>query len=345
MQKKECKMKKKFSRQDYSRQTEQFSYKKDIIAILTKNIGGDFSRYREKLENAVRFQEELEFPVHIDFETIFGCNIRCIMCTHARKGFSSSRKRLMEFGLFKKIIDEGINYNLSAIGLDQEGEPLLIDNLLEYISYAKNKGIVDIMINTNALLLNKERTEELLHSGLTRIHFSLDAITEKTYNKIRIGSNFKRVVENILYFCKRKKRLKKELPITRISFVKLKHNEHEINSFIKFWTPYVDAIAIQEYNNPFPEFLEGEKLYAKNRIKNTNFRCTQPWFRVVVLTDGTVLPCCLLGISLKMSMGNVYNDTVYNLWNSDSWRQLRKLHKEERYAEHKVCKICAENFV
>lgn len=338
-------MRKKFSRQDYSKQTEQFGCKSDVSSILAKNIGPDFLKYRERLERAVRFQEELEFPIHIDFETIFGCNLRCIMCTHGQKESTASRQRLMEFSLFKKIIDEGTKYGLSAIGLDQEGEPLLVDNLLEYISYAKGKGMLDIIINTNALLLNKEKTEELLTSGLTRIHFSLDAISEETYNKIRIGSDFKKVTENVLYFCKRKKELKRELPITRVSFVKMKYNENEMDSFVKFWTPYVDAIAIQEYNNPVLDYSKLNQLYANARIRNKNFRCTQPWFRVVVLSDGTVLPCCLVGVSLKMALGNAYKDTIYNLWNSDAMKYLRKLHKEGRYYENKICKVCAENFM
>jgi len=36
-------MKKTFSRQDYSKQTEQFSYKADIASMLAKNIGSGFS--------------------------------------------------------------------------------------------------------------------------------------------------------------------------------------------------------------------------------------------------------------------------------------------------------------
>lgn len=338
-------MKKVFSRQDATKTTEQFGYKDDIINILARNIGDGFLEYRQKFERAVSFQEELQYPIHIDFETIFGCNIRCIMCTHAYKNLFPSRQPLMEFSLFTKIIDEGVQYGLSSIGLDQEGDPLLVNNLSDFIAYAKGKGILDIMINTNALLLDKEKTEELLNSGLTRIHFSLDAINEDTYDKIRIGSDFKKVIGNILYFCKRKKELKKELPITRVSFVKMKHNEAEMESFINFWTPYVDAIAIQEYNNPFPEYLELNKLYANSRVKNDAFRCTQPWFRIVILTDGTVLPCCLLGMSLKMAIGNAYNETIYNLWNSNTMKELRWLHKEKRFYEHDICKTCAANFV
>ncbi len=338
-------MEKKFSRQDSSKQTEQFSYRVNVNDILVENLGEDFRRYRERFEAAASFADEPEYPIHIDFETIFGCNLRCVMCTHAHKDRYPQRQRWMDIDLFKRVVDEGVQHGLASIGLDQEGEPLLVNNLLDYIAYAKQKGILDIMINTNATLLDREKTEALLHSGLTRIHFSLDAITEATYDKIRIGSNFPKVMENILYFCKRKQELDKKLPITRVSFVKMKENEHEMDDFVSFWTERVDAIAIQEFNLAFPEAGELNPAPGEKRIKNPEFKCTQPWFRVVILTDGRVLPCCLLGYSLKMVVGNAYNDSIYSLWNSKVAKTLRRMHKVGKYIDHPICSVCAENFL
>ena len=338
-------MKKIFQRQDKSRQTEQFSYKKDIIGILAHNLGPDFVRYRERFERAVRFEEELPFPIHVDFETIFGCNLRCVMCTHAHPELFPSRPRFMPFELFRKIIDEGTPLGLSSIGLDQEGDPLLVKDLARFIAYARSKGIMDVIINTNALALDKNRTEELLTSGLTRIHFSLDAVRKETYDKIRIGSDFEKVQENIRYFCQRKRELGLELPVTRVSFVKMRDNEAELDEFVAKWTPLVDAIAIQEYNMPFTGRPELEKLQASTRVKDPDFNCTQPWFRMVVLTDGSVLPCCLLGMSLKMKVGNANTSSVAELWNSSTVRQLRQMHREGRYRDHPVCTVCAKNFM
>lgn len=333
-----------FSQQDASMQTEQLSQSKDIIAILERNAGSHFKSYRKRFQSAITFKKEPPFPIHIDFETVFGCNIRCIMCTHSYRGLFPSRPKFMEFGLFKKIIDEGKKFGLASIGLDQEGEPLLVSNIIDFIEYAKQQRIVDIFMNSNALLLDREKTESLLHSGLTRLHFSLDALKPKTYAKIRRGSDYRRVVDNILYFCKRKKELKKELPVTRVSFVRMKHNEKELPDFIHFWTSHVDAIAIQEYNAPFNGNIELNKLYALKKINNLKFRCTQPWFRMVVLTDGSVLPCCLLGVSLKMLLGNAYRQSLLSLWKSEAMKKLRQIHKDGEYFKSDNCNICAHNF-
>ena len=53
-----------------------------------------------------------------------------------------------------------------------------------------------ISLHTNALLLTEELSYQLVKSGLTTISFSLDAVREETYNKIRVGSNYKKGMKN-----------------------------------------------------------------------------------------------------------------------------------------------------
>lgn len=335
----------KFLRQDVSKQTIQFSTSKDINEYLAKRLGTEFTKYREILEAAARFEAEPEFPVHLDLETTYVCNLRCIMCTHGTPEKRPRRPALMDFELFRSVIDEGEKYGLRAIGLDQEGDPLLHPRLKEFIDYACSKGVSDIMINTNALVLDEHKTDMLLHSGLSRIHFSLDAYTKETYDKIRIGSDFDKVKNNILSFCERKRELEMELPVTRVSFVKMSINEHELEDFVSFWSQHVDFIAIQEFNNPYPNDKNLEKLMPKSREKQDDYHCTQPWFRMVVLTDGSVLPCCLIGYSRFMKVGDAHRAKLYDLWNSEKVKELRKIHKQGEFYKNSVCKLCASNFV
>lgn len=337
-----------FNRQDVSKQTRTFSHRFDVNEYLTQHLGEPFREYRKLFESAVRFETELPFPIHMDFETAFICNLSCVMCTHAADAPDSikpKRPNFLDLELFKKIIDEGTQHTLRSIGLDQEGEPLINNRLAEYISYAKTKGILDIMLNSNATLLSKEKIEMLLHSGLTRIHFSIDAVTEAIYNTVRVGGNFETVVNNVLAFLKRKKDLKLPLPVTRVSFVKMKQNQHEVEDFVQFWQNKVDYIAIQEYNSPFPREEAYRHFIAETRDTNFDFHCTQPWFRMVVLSDGSIMPCCLLGYSKLLTVGNAYTDSVYDAWNLPRVKALRQIHKDGMYWKNPVCQMCASNFV
>lgn len=332
-----------YERADETRSTRLVGAK-DIIKILAGEIGSSFLEYRALFEKASHFEFETPYPIHVDFETAAACNLKCPMCSHGEVDQSNLRDTFMDFGLFKKVIDEGVGYTLRSVGLDQEGEPLLNKNLVKFIKYAREKGIQDVMINTNALALTKDRVEELLNSGLTRIHFSLDAIHKETYDKIRVGSDYDKVYANILHFLKRKKELGKVLPVTRVSFIKMSVNEGEIDEFRRYWEDKVDMIAVQEYNSPNPRNDAAASLFSKEKQHRKEFRCTQPWFRAVVFSNGDVAFCCLIGYAQRLKFGNVRDSNLHDLWNSARGKELRKMHYEGRYAENPVCLECVANF-
>lgn len=337
-----------YQRQDASKQTAVFSKKFNVVEYLSEELGEPFREYRRLFESAVRFETELPFPIHVDFEIAFACNLSCVMCTHAAdapESIKPKRPDFMEFDLFKKVVDEGARHTLRSVGLDQEGEAFMVKRLPEYIAYARQKGIMDVFFNSNATLMTKEKAEMILNSGLTRIHFSLDAVTEATYKKVRIGGKFDVAMRNILYFLEKKKKLNRKLPVTRVSFVKMKINEHELDDFIRFWQDKVDYIAVQEYNSPFPKDEAYKNYAADTRDANFDFHCTQPWFRMVIQSDGSIMPCCLLGYSDLLVAGNAYKESVYDVWNSPRVKALRQIHKKGEYWKNPVCAMCASNFV
>ena len=71
----------------------------------------------------------------------------------------------MKFDLFKKIIDDASQISVMGIDLYLLGEPLLHPQFVEMISYIKSK---DLRVNvlTNGMLLNVEKVESILRSGL-----------------------------------------------------------------------------------------------------------------------------------------------------------------------------------
>ena len=89
---------------------------------------------------------------------------------------------------YKRIVDEGSDFNCPSIEPQGVNEPLLVRDFHKYVRYAYDKGFMDIMINTNASALTAKRSQQLLDSGITRLRFSLDAATPETYKKVRVGS-------------------------------------------------------------------------------------------------------------------------------------------------------------
>ena len=305
--------------------------------------GEAFLEYRRKWDCSGQFEEVGPAPLHLDFQVTAACNLRCVMCPFGKPRASRPKrfdavKGHFPFGLYKKIIDEGVALGVRALDLSFYSEPLLHENLLDFIHYAFDAGIIDIMMSTNGHLLNPDITDRLLDSGLTRLLVSVDAVTEETYNNLRLGGNFQKLTRELEYLLNKKEENGNILPIVRLSFLKTRLNEHELEAFVEYWRSGVDYLSIQELNR-----FEGldDLLVAESRTKNLDFRCHQPWHRLAVRPNGEVLPCCTAW-GLKLIMGNMNTQTLSEIWTSEKMVRLRQLHKKGRYYDNPVCKQCAK---
>lgn len=308
--------------------------------------GERFLEYRRQWEQAGRFELETPGPLQVDFELSTFCNFRCRMCPFgmpqdARPAAFNNVSGWFPYELFCKIIDEGVAVGLSAIDLSYYNEPLLCKDLLKFIEYADSRGVVDVMLSSNAQLLTPEMSEKLLGTGLTRFMVSLDAETEETFNKIRVGGDFKVVVRNLEHFLRLKREKQCALPITRVSFVRTKINEHEIDAFLQHWKPLVDYVSVQG----LVAFNESKRdLIPSGQTDFFNGHCHQPWHRITIRANGDALPCCTPW-GQQLVLGNLKTQSLVDIWNGPQMRRLRRLHREGRYQEEPICRLCAESSV
>jgi hypothetical protein len=49
-------------------------------SILEKELGEPYVEYRKLWDKAINFEYRPTFPIHLDLELIYACNLRCIMC-------------------------------------------------------------------------------------------------------------------------------------------------------------------------------------------------------------------------------------------------------------------------
>jgi len=248
----------------------------------------------------------------------------------------------ISFKKYCQIIDEGVKNGLCSVALNGINEPLLQGDIVKYINYARKSGILDVTLHTNGLLLTKKLSLGLINSGLTIIMFSIDAATEGTYKKIRRNNGFNRLVKNVSSFIKLKKKLKRTLPLTRVSFVENKLNHLELKNFVSFWEKKVDFFAIQSFYNPFVGQKHHKAIEDEFRFKDTPFGiCTEPYRRLMITCDGNVLPCCSY-YGLNLVVGNINKDSVYNIWNSPAMSELRKKLNKTGQDQPLACRKCRE---
>lgn len=298
----------------------------------------EYWEYRKKWSDIPKSMIVTDYPIHLDIETTSYCNLECPMCSRTilmKEGTDYLPGEDVEFPMdkFKEIIDDGSKNGLCSIKLQYNGEPLADSKIIERIKYAKEKGIIDVMFNTNATLLTEEMSWNLLEAGLDDIFFSVDSIDPKFFNKIRVGADYYQVLENIKKFMKIKMEGKFNHVQTRISRIVFPNTkQEEIEEYKKFWLPIVGNVGFIEYVNQ----STNKKEYSDY---NPDFVCAQPFQRLFILYEGTCTPCCL-DVRREYGLGNIYEKNVKEIWHGEKLTELRELHKNGRYKEIDICKKC-----
>ena len=124
--------------------------------------------------------ESISGPLCVDIETASICDLAC---PHCFREYILTPDKIMDFDLYKKIINEIVNLEVPSIKLNWRGEPLLNKQIGKYIEYAKFSGILEVSINTNATNLDEKMSKVLINSGLDQLIYSFDGGTKKTYEK------------------------------------------------------------------------------------------------------------------------------------------------------------------
>ena len=59
----------------------------------------------------------------------------------------------------------------------------------------------------------------------------------------------------------------------------------------------------------------------------------------MIRSNGEVCPCCAF-FSEELTLGNLKDHTIHELWNSKEMRDLRDIHKTGNWKENEWCKKC-----
>lgn len=240
--------------------------------------------------------------------------------------------------LYKKIIDE-----IATEAPDTEtwmtyyGEALILKYRLFYmIWYAKQKGLTKIVLNSNAMLLDREMSEMLIDSGLDRLIISMDGFTKETYEKIRVGGNYEEVVANCLHFLERLNLSDSSKPAFEMQFSILEENEHEREAFNKFWT----AKGVNVKNRPKASWAG--RIEAKNLDRDRErIPCKWGLNHAGILWNGQLVACGVDSEGL-FNAGNLIETSLKELWDTVH-KDFRTIHQEKRWDDLPgVCAGCLD---
>ncbi|HIH13209.1 MAG: hypothetical protein A3C43_05935 [Candidatus Schekmanbacteria bacterium RIFCSPHIGHO2_02_FULL_38_11] len=273
-----------------------------------------YGEYRRKWEEYPMQRIVDRFPIHLDIEATSACNLKCPFCITTHANFKNG---LMQYGIFKTIIDEGSEKGLYSLKLNWRGEPLIHPKLPEMIAYAKGKGIVDVFMNTNAALLTEEKSRKLIDAGIDRIIISFEGYEKELYESQRVGAVFEKTVENIRRFMAVRKELKKSFPWVRIQTVMLEELKAKREEYAGFWGEFVDEVAYVDLKNEVNRIAVGESDWV----------CPQLWQRLTISWDGRIMPC-VNDTFCNMCLGKIPEMNIERAWKSEKLEKMRGLHAE-----------------
>lgn len=263
------------------------------------------------------------------------CNINCTMCPNDRMG---REKGYMPFGLYKKLIDNNAGF-IQNLNLFLMGEPLLHSRISEMVHYAR-KFKIRTSIFTNATLMNEKLSKDLILAGINIITISFEGL-KKEYEKIRVGADYEKVIENIEKLISVRKSLKLRRPGIVIKFMNLNFEATEVKKFIRkmkrIGVDRIWEIPIHGWPN-FGE--EKEDISGNKNSRRKCYPCVLPWSAISVLWDGRVVGCCD-DFEGRFVIGNL-RDTpnLAKLWNGSQMVALRTKLINKRYSDLELCKRC-----
>ncbi len=299
---------------------------------------------RTKLETVI----PLSTPYVLFIDPSDACNFKCKFCPTSNRQLMKSvgrPLRLMKFDLFKKIIDDAKSFNqkIKVLRLYKDGEPTLNKKLPEMIEYAKKADVAKkIDTTTNASLLTKDRTKDLISSGLDRINISIEGVSNEQYKDFSdVNLEFENVVENVRYFYENKKNCEMLVKINGDVLTK-----EDIKKFFDTFGNITDKIHVEHIMSCWPNFeLDGVKVNSEMGIYGQEIKelsaCSYVFYSISINSDGQV-SLCFLDWSKKLIVGDCNQENIKDIWHGNKLRKYQMMMLNGDRKKHPICGDCGQ---
>lgn len=269
------------------------------------------------------------------------CNLQCDFCPKTKR-----IPKFLSIQEFEHVIDQVAPYT-NYIYLHIMGEPLLHENLKEFIKIAAKKKI-KVNLTTNGTLLNEEKDFLLELSALRQINISLHSFEANDQNR-----TLHDYVKSVMNFVKKATKHSELLCSVRLwnmnfgdikganslnrEIVELIEHELEIKESLeeKLCQDHSCKVSHNVYLNMARKFEWPD--IKKEKFQEEVF-CYGLRDQIGILVDGTVVPCCLDSEG-TINLGNLYEDNLDKILSSERANNLYEGFSR-RIAVEELCQRC-----
>ncbi len=218
-------------------------------------------------------------PLYVRIKPTNKCNQNCWYCGYAQDAVIENRavdrRESIPWEKLQEIICDLSDMGTKAITFSGGGEPLCYPHIIETLSLVQKKGL-DYAIISNGQALDENAREVL--AGANWVRISMDSADESTYEKIRGVKTYKKVLNNVERFAKKKN---KECTLG-INYVVTKDNYKSIYDMcdilsgigvdnVKF-SPLMTKGTMPEYHHEIAESVMEQIQKAKSDFEKKEFQ-------------------------------------------------------------------------
>jgi len=301
-----------------------------------------FFRLNKKIKSKV-----FKRPSSAVIETTNRCNLNCPYCMvgvhndllekHGSASHDLMRREMGQMGedTFNDIVASLTCFGIREVFLHFQGEPLLNPRTTEFAKILKDEGLI-VNIFTNGLAFNDETIQRISEVEINKIRFSIDGASKETYEMNRVGGDYHKVIDILKKVCDAHRTKKTHI---EWQFVAMRNNEHEIEKAKSLSENIGANFVLKGFRETDPVLRTIDPRYHAKYLKKP---CKDIYRQVGIYWNGDVVPCCYDTDGSEI-MGNLSQNTLEEIWNSQKFRQFRtnaeKAHMDPDN-EPGICKTC-----
>jgi radical SAM protein with 4Fe4S-binding SPASM domain len=294
----------------------------------------------------------LAAPLTVHIELTNKCNFKCLYCPESLEQYGEIVGGFNTLSLdnFRKICSQLKDLGrISVARLWIMGEPLLNNDLPEMIRLLKDYdgvSLVDrIEVTTNASALTEEKARLLVDSPLDVIKISIYGIGERHHQITQSKVSSEKIYKNIITL----KKLRDAHNGTNLKIIIQMIdpiNKFEASKFRELYESVADDLLINDAHSwtddPSDSILtkikEESGAQLPSQIDN-KVCCPFPFYTLAIHANGDVSTCCV-DWDKKLSVGNIYQDPLKNIWTGKKLRAIQLLHLEGKRCNLSACASC-----
>lgn len=299
------------------------------------------------------------FPKQVEFEIATTCTKKCIHCEHTHWARDTQVRKRLSYDEITNVLEQfpGLRW-ASLVG---EGSSFEHPDMMKLVKYLRKRNIMNYMPEHMSDWTDKT-FETILNEDMDGIAVSFDAATKQTYEKLKVGCDFDKVVANLKRLVDEKHKRKSPLPEITFTYIAMKDNVHEIPQYVDLIADISDRkgfgvgsrigivrllafkqiLDLQMEDIP-QDIINEAHSHAEKRgvfinFTGTNVReelpapeCCIAWMEPYIFMPGYVSQCCAVFISnnrpfiRKYAHGNLFEEDIKTVWNNKSYKTLRYL--------------------